>query len=108
MLKRIWNWLCQLLPGKALPYSAIIYPDPPDEPKARRLYLVGEPGDYWMACMRCPCGCGETISVSMTKNAKPRWGFEGSLERPSLHPSIWRKTGCKSHFFLRNGQIVWA
>ena len=29
-------------------------------------------------------------------------------KKPSLEPSIWRTTGCHSHFFLRRGQIVWC
>ncbi|MFX8036043.1 DUF6527 family protein [Acinetobacter baumannii] len=27
---------------------------------------------------------------------------------PTLSPSIWRSKGCRSHFFVREGLIVWC
>ncbi|MCY4231086.1 MAG: DUF6527 family protein, partial [Alphaproteobacteria bacterium] len=26
----------------------------------------------------------------------------------TLHPSVWRKKDCGSHFWLRNGRIRWC
>ena len=39
----------------------------------------------------------------------PRWDLRinaGGL--PSLNPSVWRQTGCRSHFWLRDGHLEWC
>jgi hypothetical protein len=59
--------------------------------------------------MLCPCGCGETLHMSLLPDSHPKWKLlrhdDGTV---SLHPSVWRTKGCRSHFFLRNGMIVWC
>lgn len=79
----------------------------PDHPTKRTLYLVGESSNYWLAVLRCPCGCGEAISLPMTEGAEPCWQFNGNMNSPTLSPSVWRTEGCASHFFLRGGKVVW-
>ncbi len=63
----------------------------------------------WSAALLCPCGCGGSIQLSLIAGDTPSWRvrrhFNGSV---TLHPSVWGKTGCRSHFFLRRGRIVWA
>jgi hypothetical protein len=40
---------------------------------------------------------------------KPRWRLLVDRHgHPSLKPSIWRETGCRSHFWLKHGRIVWC
>ncbi|MDM9644782.1 DUF6527 family protein [Rhizobium sp. S163] len=29
-------------------------------------------------------------------------------DRPTLHPSVWRNSGCRSHFWVRRGRIAWC
>ncbi|WP_248306350.1 DUF6527 family protein [Devosia oryzisoli] len=59
--------------------------------------------------MRCPCGCGATIELMVIPEARPRWSITTDAQRrPTLHPSVWRKTGCKSHFWVREGRIQWC
>ena len=75
----------------------------------RNLVLTRDDGDDWSIGMRCPCGCGDTIELMLLEEARPRWDVETDPEgRPSLHPSVWRKTGCRSHFWVRNGRIHWC
>jgi hypothetical protein len=63
---------------------------------------------YW-AMFRCPCGCGHVISLSLQKNQHPHWTFrEEYSRRPSLYPSVFQKTECRSHFFVSSGRIVWC
>jgi hypothetical protein len=39
----------------------------------------------------------------------PSWIACGATgDRASLHPSIWRIRGCRSHFFIKDGRIIWA
>src|SRR5258708_27803125 len=73
------------------------------------VYLVGESNNPWLAIFVCPCGCEEVISLSLIRNDRPRWRamlhIDGTV---SLSPSIWRKRGCRSHFFIRRGRVVWS
>lgn len=83
--------------------------DIPAEPRPGRLYLVGENGRFWIAAMRCPCGCSEPLEMNLLPDAKPVWQFAVDKKgRPSLHPSVWRDDGCRAHFFLRRGKITWC
>lgn len=74
------------------------------------LYVVGDPEDPWLLTMVCPCGCRETIHLSLLTEDRPCWSLTRSWFRgtPTISPSIWRTHGCRSHFFLRDGRIVWA
>ena len=80
----------------------------PDSMDRRFLYLFGS-GSPWSAAMVCPCGCGEIIHLSLLQNDSPTWKL--CLERgnlPTLAPSVWRTKGCRSHFFLLQGNIIWC
>ncbi|MBX9746203.1 MAG: hypothetical protein K2X34_04830 [Hyphomonadaceae bacterium] len=81
--------------------------DTPDTLERGVVYLIGDP--VWHAAMICPCGCGATIRLSLLADDRPRWRASiapnGAV---TLSPSIWRVKGCKSHFFVRHGRILWA
>lgn len=75
----------------------------------RDLVLARDDREDWCVGMRCPCGCGDPIELMLIREVNPRWSM--SLDgdsRPTLHPSVWRKTGCRSHFWLRNGRVQWC
>jgi len=75
----------------------------------RDLVLAREDDEDWCVGMRCPCGCGDTIELLVIAEAKPRWDVSADREgRPTLSPSVWRKTGCRSHFWLRHGRVQWC
>jgi len=83
--------------------------DPPSATKPNILYAVLEESDPWQAAMICPCGCNEFIHLSLLPNDRPRWRLVRNVDgTASLHPSVWRTTGCRSHFILRNGEITWC
>lgn len=81
----------------------------PDRLKPFAVYVVGEGENVWAASMICPCGCKEVIELNLLPQVRPRWAVslhpDGSV---SLHPSVWRQKGCRSHFILSNGQILWC
>jgi hypothetical protein len=75
----------------------------------RDVVLLRDDGEDWSLGMRCPCGCGGTIELMLIREAKPRWDLDtDERHRPTLRPSVWRKTGCGSHFWLRQGRIAWC
>lgn len=75
----------------------------------KTIYVIKEGAQKLHASMICPCGCLQVIHLNLLKDADPYWrirkGKNGSV---NLSPSIWRTSGCKSHFFIRSGKVVWA
>ncbi len=81
----------------------------PQSMPRRDLVLAREDGEDWCVGMRCPCGCGDIIELLVIAEAKPRWDVKADREnRPTLSPSVWRKTGCRSHFWVRRGRVHWC
>lgn len=74
-----------------------------------RVYLVGEEGEPWQAAFLCPCGCLSLIQLNLLPETRPRWVLRlGFWNVVTLSPSVWRKQGCRSHFFMRKGRIQWC
>ena len=65
--------------------------------------------DQHHICHLCPCGCEEAVIIPF-KHAGNDDGWDLSVidHLVTVHPSILRTTGCKSHYFITNGEIVWA
>ena len=117
-LLSFWLWLTGLFwrsPPRSRPvatsslYHAETHDDEPDQLERYRIYLLGAAGAAWSASLICPCGCGEIIRLSLLPDDRPGWRAEvnaGGLV--TLHPSIWRVRGCRSHFFIREGRVLWA
>ncbi|GEP59004.1 DUF6527 family protein [Reyranella soli] len=81
----------------------------PDRLRLRTLYILTEDRQPWVASMICPCGCGQTLEMNLLTDERPCWRYSVDAKgHPSLEPSVWRKIGCRSHFFLRHGRIEWA
>ncbi|WP_431099024.1 DUF6527 family protein [Polaromonas aquatica] len=89
-------------------FTVLLDIDIPDEIKQKKLYLIGTENYYWVAVLRCPCGCGSVIQLPMSLGSRPCWQFSGTAEKPSLYPSVNRTVGCRSHFILRSGNIKWC
>jgi hypothetical protein len=81
----------------------------PERLRPRTLYILTEDREPWVASMICPCGCGETLEMNLLTDERPCWRYSVDAKgHPSLEPSVWRKIGCRSHFFLRHGRIEWT
>ena len=73
------------------------------------LYVIGQNGHRWHVAMICPCGCQATLFMNLLPDEEPCWTLtEHENGSASLHPSVWRNIGCRSHFFLRQGTIQWC
>ena len=112
MIKWIWKrlrtWFQRFGQTRSV-YRARRVSDLPDRLENGEVYVIGD-GEYdWSAAMLCPCGCGNVLEMNLLPDAKPVWSITvGPDQSVTLHPSVWKKTGCRSHFFLRNGTVEWV
>ena len=107
-LRELGNWLRDVFHTNR-PLAVACVEDVPDVVKSGVVYLIGDGPAPWAASFLCPCGCGETISLSLIPTDRPSWRAQvlrnGLI---TLSPSVWRRQGCRSHFFIRSGRVVWA
>lgn len=100
------------LAASAMPARRLILVDGDSLPKRlpwRNIVLARDEGEDWCAGMRCPCGCGERIELMLIREVKPRWDLNIDKKGfPGLKPSVWRNTGCHSHFWLLSGRVHWC
>lgn len=76
---------------------------------SRGLVLLRDGGEDWSVMMNCPCGCGQRIELPLLEEAMPRWSLRiDGRQRPTLHPSVWLREGCRSHFLVRAGKVIWV
>lgn len=60
----------------------------------------------WLV-VKCPCGCGDEVPINLDERAGPAWRlYRGGKTGVSLYPSVWRDTGCESHFVVWRSQIL--
>lgn len=106
---RFIRWLWSWRPFRKPRWTGIVVGDVPDCLKQYCVYLVDEDGQLWQVAMLCPCGCSAVIQLCVLPDTRPSWTVtmhtDGTL---SLSPSVWRTTGCRSHFFLRGGRVDWC
>lgn len=61
---------------------------------------------YRTATHRCCCGCGEEV---VTPLGPTDWSLQIAHEAVTLYPSIGNWSfSCRSHYWIRNGKVVWA
>jgi len=78
--------------------------------------LVSQPGDvaivkrgnFRCVVMRCPDSCGEIITLNLDPRTDKAWRIYKSKRGLTLFPSVWRDTGCQSHFVLWDNVISWV
>lgn len=109
LIRRFWVWLLYWLSWRDQKWLAIVVEDEPPDPKNHCVYLIAEDDEIWQAAFKCPCGCQATIQLCCLPETKPSWSYVIHPDKSiSLSPSIWRKNGCRCHFFLRRGAIQWC
>lgn len=89
-------------------FRSVTVDDLPDLLQPHHFYVIGS-GALWSAVFLCPCGCAEVIHLSLLPDDSPSWSLTFDRDGlPTLYPSVWRTQGCRSHFFLRRGSVVWC
>ena len=78
--------------------------------------LLEKPGDSVLVfrgvaralVMACPDGCGEILTINLDIRTAKAWQYYKKHNQISLFPSVWRDTGCGSHFILWSHKILWC
>lgn len=110
-IKRLWHWFSEAItpPRKVRIIEGYDFPSTLPRRDLILLREEGEDVDNWAVGLRCPCGCGETIELALLPVVVPRWELSIDKKgRPTLSPSVWKKSGCRSHFWLRRGVVQWC
>lgn len=71
----------------------------------RDVYLVERGGRQFWLVVSCLCEEQHRLTVNLSENKWPRWRGTIRNGRLSVFPSIWLKDECKSHFWIRDGEI---
>lgn len=101
----LWSWFS---PSEPI-WKNCRVDDLPGQPRGHCVYLVVEDDQVWQVAMLCPCGCGDLIQLCVLPESSPNWVVTAHLDGTvTLSPSVWKTTGCRSHFFLRSGRIQWC
>lgn len=106
-IAQYWWWLLAWI-GR--PYRTIFVEEHlPRRLKGHTLYIVEEDGFEEQAAMFCPCGCGRVLQMNLLTDERPCWRVTRHRDgTATLHPSIWRKKDCGSHFCFRKGRVEWC
>src|SRR4051812_22851407 len=60
------------------------------------------------ALFDCPCGCGDLVIINTDPRSGPAWRIRVDATGATLMPSVWRTTGCRSHFIVWRSSIWWC
>lgn len=71
------------------------------------IVVVNRDRPRWLK-LRCPDGCGELLSINLDPLAGRSWKLLVRTGKVSLFPSVWRDTGCESHFILWNNRVFFC
>jgi hypothetical protein len=106
LLKRLYIIIDKIFPAREI---VVVESDtPPANLPWRNIVLAREDNEDWAVGFMCPCGCGKRLELLLVKEAKPSWKLTIEGNKPTLHPSVWLKFGCKSHFWIKKGKIFWC
>jgi len=90
-------------------YKSEYVSDVPKKPEPDKVYILGGAKNPFLSVLRCPCGCGESLHMNLLSSRDPCWElFVEANGSVTFKPSLWKKTGCRSHFHLTNGKVKWV
>lgn len=73
------------------------------------VYHIGDEDWKWLLMFKCPCGCGDVIHLSLLEKSVQKWRIEQEDNNIfSIHPSVNRQVGCRSHFFITRNKTRWC
>lgn len=109
-IRKIAWWITKQYHFYTLPkFECELINEIPESIPERKILVVDEGNLPDSLVFKCPCGCHSTIILNLLKDAKPCWNYQiNKRGEISILPSIWRKIGCRSHFFVKEGRIIWV
>jgi hypothetical protein len=112
MTTRFRRWLADWLRSsrrRPPEFSTRAVTEWPREPLPNVLYRLGDNECEWAAGLKCPCGCGAFIQLSLVEDASPSWRIDRKRSGEfTLMPSVWRTVSCRSHFIIYRSRILWC
>jgi hypothetical protein len=72
------------------------------------IYIVREGTEPETLVFECPCGCGAPVYLNLLKDTTPHWTYEIERKTITIFPSVVRKKGCQSHYWIKKGKIIWV
>ena len=109
LIQRITNWFACWRPWGRRQLRTVYVEELPEQLDRKNVYVVGEGVYRWFVALLCPCGCGETLYMSLYKEGRPRWTLAVHEDDSiSLQPSVWRKGWVRESLFSnqRADQVV--
>jgi hypothetical protein len=83
--------------------------DIPKQIPESKVLVVADGNQPDTLVFKCPCGCFSDIHLNLLIDAKPCWKYKiTDSGKITITPSIWRKIGCRSHFFITEGKVIWV
>jgi hypothetical protein len=108
ILNRFNHFIAWLFNKEKL-YRSNYVADVPKNPEPYKVYVLGGTTTPFLSVIRCPCGCGESLHMNLLKSRAPCWDLcVADNNIVTFKPSLWKKTGCRSHFHLINGKVEWV
>ncbi len=91
-------------------FTEVVIAGSQDEARAstgssRTRLAVVERGRPRSVVLQCPCGCGELLVLNVDRAAGSAWRLRRREGRITLMPSVWRTSGCRSHFILWENRV---
>lgn len=101
--------MCRLFNHVRRGYHLAVVEDYPEDVSPNTIYIIGICKKPQYAVFMCPCGCGRIVELNLNRETSPSWRITWHcLGTISFSPSIWRKDGCRSHFFLKKNSVIWC
>jgi len=107
-MKKIINWFKNLFGiGN---YKLLFVQELPQNLNKMTVYVEGniKTHEKYYANFICPCGCGDILTLNLIDDVSPVWRIMEDHRKFSIHPSIWRKGICKSHFWIKQNKVRWV
>ncbi|BDS06462.1 hypothetical protein NT6N_15020 [Oceaniferula spumae] len=108
LISKASAWFIRFFTKGEPPYKVVYVEEPPTELNKNYLYLIGENEHLWHIVLLCPCGCNSHIYLNLQPENHPVWTYRIQKQRISIKPSVWRTSGCRSHFWITSGTVKWV
>ena len=82
-------------------YETVFVNKIPDKLEEGILYVSRQ---YDYTVHKCMCGCGQIVGIPLEKG-QWQWCSTGNISFVRSVANMYQD--CKSHYFLKNGKVVW-